>query len=80
MTVANAVKGLKHVIQHREELIKGFDDMTKGWEDDCAKAMVDSIKDFMTRDIGSFEWILSELQNKKSLRYHMTVGKKMIRS
>ena len=50
MTMTNAVKGLKHVIQHREELIKGLDDLTKGWEDDCAKAMVNSsrISWFMT--------------------------------
>lgn len=65
MTVANAAKGLKHVIQHREKLIKGLDHMTKGWKDNCAIAMIDSIKDFMTRDIGSFEWILGELQNRK---------------
>jgi len=79
MTVTNATKGLKNIIRHREELIKGLDHMTKGWKDECAQAMIDSIKDFMTRDIGSFEWILGELQNRKSLRYPMTVRKKKIR-
>ena len=65
MTVTNAVKGLKNVIRHREAFIEGLDSMTKDCKDECAKTMIDAIKDFMTRDIGSFEWILGEIQSKK---------------
>ncbi len=65
MTVTNAAKGLKNIIRLREEFIEDLDTMTKDWKDECAKGMIDAIKDFMTRDIGSFEWILGEIQLKK---------------
>lgn len=47
MTVTNAVKGLKHIIQHREQFIKGLDDLSKGWSDDSAKQMVEAVQDFI---------------------------------
>lgn len=65
MTVTNAVKGLKHVIRHREEFIEDLDSMTKNWKDECATGIIDAIKNFMIRDIGSFEWILGEIQGKQ---------------
>ena len=68
MTLTNAAKGLKNIIRLREEFIEDLDTLTKGWKDECAKGMVDSIKDFMTRDIGSFEWILGEIQRKKTTK------------
>ena len=81
MTVTNAVKGVKNVIRHKEEFIKGLDDMTKGWEDECAKRTVDAIKDFMTKDIGAFEWILGELKDRKpSGQRLMMTGRKKIES
>ena len=67
MTVTNAANGLKNIIRHREEFIEDLDSMTKDWKDECAKGMIDAIKDFMTRDIGSFEWILGEIQMKKTM-------------
>jgi len=66
MTVTDAVKGLKHVIQHREQFIKGLDNLSKDWSDDSAKQMVQAVQDFVTKDIGAFEWILGELQDKKN--------------
>ena len=67
MTVTNAAKGLKNIIRLREEFIEDLDTLTKGWKDECAKGMIDAIKDFMARDIGSFEWILGEIQMKKTM-------------
>ena len=64
MTVTNAVKGLKNIIQLREKLIEDLDIMTKNWKDECAIGMIDSIKDFMIRDIGFFEGILEEIQSR----------------
>jgi len=66
MTVTNAAKGLKNIIRLREELIEDLDTMTKDWKDDLAKGMIDAIKDFMTRDIGSYEGILGEIQRKET--------------
>jgi len=66
MTVTNAVKGLKNIIRLREELIEDLDTMTKDWKDELAKGMIDTIKDFMTRDIGSYEGILREIQRKET--------------
>ena len=68
MTVTNAVKGLKNIIRLREELIKDLDTMTKDWKDECAKGVIDAIKDFMIRDVGFFEGILGEIQRKKTTR------------
>jgi len=67
MTVTNAVKGLKNIIRLREDLIEGLDTVTKGWKDECAIGMIDAIKDFMTRDVGSFEYVLGEIQMKKTM-------------
>ena len=66
MTVTNAAKGLKNIIRLREELIEDLDTMTKDWKDELAKGMIDTIKDFMTRDIGSYEGILGEIQRKET--------------
>jgi len=77
MTVTNAVKGLKNIIRHREEFIEGLDTMTKNWKDECAKTMIYAIKDFMTRDIGSFEWILGEIQSKKTRVSNYTKKRKL---
>jgi hypothetical protein len=67
MTTTNAAKGLKNIIRLREEFIEDLDTMTKDWKDECAMGIIDSIKDFMTRDIGSFEYILREIQMKKTM-------------
>jgi hypothetical protein len=67
MTVTNAVKGLKNIIRLREEFIEDLDTMTKGWKDECAIGMIDSIKDFLIRDIGSFEYLLKEIQMKTAM-------------
>lgn len=64
MTVTNAVKGLKNIIRLREDLIKNLDAMTKDSKDEHITRMIETIKDFMTRDIGSFEGILGEIQRK----------------
>jgi len=64
MTVTNAVKGLKNIIRLREELIKDLDTMTKDSKDECMTRMIEALSDFMTRDIGSFEGILGEIQSK----------------
>jgi hypothetical protein len=64
MTVTNAVKGLKNIIRLREELIKDLDTMTKDSKDECMTGMIEALSDFMTRDIGSFEGILREIQSK----------------
>ena len=64
MTVTNAVKGLKNIIQLREELIKDLDTMTKNSKDERIAGMLEAIKDFMTRDVGSFEGILGEIQSR----------------
>jgi hypothetical protein len=64
MTVTNAVKGLKNIIRLREELIKDLDTMTKDSKDECMTGMIEALSDFMTRDIGSFEGILGEIQSK----------------
>lgn len=64
MTVTNAVKGLKNIIRLREEFITDLDTLTKDWKDECATGIIDAIKDFMTRDVGSFEGILGEIQSK----------------
>ncbi len=64
MTMANAVKGLKNIIRLREELIEDLDTVTKYSKDECVTGIIDAIKDFMTRDIGSFEGI-GEIQSKK---------------
>lgn len=66
MAVTNAVRGLNNMIKNRQETIKVFDNMAKDWKDETAIALADAIKDFMTRDIGAFEWILKEVQNKKT--------------
>ncbi|MHB8546694.1 MAG: hypothetical protein ACYDAJ_08005 [Nitrosotalea sp.] len=58
MTVNNAVRGLKNIIHPREEFIKSLDVVSKNCKDEIATIMVDGIKDFLTRDIGGFEWIL----------------------
>lgn len=76
MTIVNATKGLKNIIQHREQFIKNLDNMTKGWKDECAKGIIDAIKDFMTRDIGSFEYILGEVKNTKITRVSFNNRKK----
>ena len=65
MTITAATKGLKNIIRHRERFIKDLDSMTEDWNDECAKGIIDAIKDFMTRDIGSFEYILGEVQSTK---------------
>ena len=64
MTTTNAVKGLKNIIRLREELIKDLDTMTKDSKDECMTGMIEALSDFMTRDIGSFEGILGEIQSK----------------
>ena len=64
--MANAVKALKNVILHRQQFINGLGDLSKNWQDDCAKQMIEAVQDFMTKDIGAFEWILSELQNRNN--------------
>lgn len=66
MTITNAVKGLKHVIQHKEKFIQNLDTMTKDWKDEWAITIIDAVKDSVTKDIGSFEWILGEIQTKKT--------------
>ncbi|MFZ0183514.1 MAG: hypothetical protein WAL88_01610 [Nitrosotalea sp.] len=68
MTVNNAVKGLKNIIRLREELIKDLDTMTKDSKDECMTRMIEALSDFMTRDIGSFEGILGDIQRKKTTR------------
>lgn len=65
MTVTNAVKGLRNIIQLREKMIENLDIMIKNGKDECVNGMINSIKDFMIRDIGSFEGILREIQSKK---------------
>lgn len=65
MTVTNAVRGLKNIIQLREELIEDLDIMIKNSKEESITGMIESLKDFMTRDIGSFEGILGEIQSKK---------------
>lgn len=65
MTVTNAVKGLKNIIQLRETLIKDLDTMIKDSKDECITGMIEALKDFMIRDIGSFEGILGQIQSKK---------------
>ena len=77
MTVTNAVKGLKNIIRLREELIKDLDTMTKDSKDECMTGMIEALSDFMTRDIGSFEGILGEIQRKKTTRvFHDNKKKK----
>jgi len=71
MTVNNAVKGLKNIIRQREEFIKSLDIVSEDCKDEIAITMVDGIKDFLTRDIGGFEWVLKELQQKKSKSKHV---------
>lgn len=70
MAMLNAAKGLKHVIQNKEKFIEDLDSMTKDWKDEYAKGIIDAIKDFTIRDIGSFEWILGEIQTKKTRVRH----------
>lgn len=65
MTVTNAVKGLKNIIRLREELIKDLDIMIKDSKEESITGMMEALKDFMTRDIGSFEGILGEIQSRK---------------
>lgn len=72
MAVTNAVKGLNNMIKHRQEVIQVFDNLAKDWKDETAKMMADAIKDFMTKDIGAFEWILEEIQNKKTTKSRLT--------
>lgn len=50
MTITNAIKGLKHVIQHKEKFIADLDVMTKDWTSEWAKSMIDVIKDSVTKD------------------------------
>jgi len=70
MTVNNAVRGLKNIIRLREEFIKSLDTVSKNCKDEIATTMIDGMKDFLTRDVGGFEWILGELQQKKSKSKH----------
>lgn len=65
MTVTNAASGLKNIIRLRGKLIKDLDVMTKDSKDEYITGIIDAIKDFMTRDIGSFEGILGEIQSKE---------------
>lgn len=69
VTVKNAIHGVKNVIRHRQQFIKGLDDISKDWTDDSVKQMIETVQDFMTKDIGAFEWILGELQYRKKMRY-----------
>lgn len=65
MTVTNAVKGLKNIIQLREKMVEDLDIMIKNGRDECVNGMIDTLRNFMIRDIGSFEGILAEIQSKK---------------
>jgi DNA-directed RNA polymerase subunit E'/Rpb7 len=66
MTVPNAVKGLKNVIQYKEGLIVDLDKMTRNCKDECTKDLMNSVKNMMIKDVGSCEWILSELSTRIS--------------
>lgn len=64
MVVAKAIKGLKNLIRHREQMVKGLDDLSRDWKSDFAKHTVEGLEEFLNNEIGVLEWILSQLQSK----------------